>query len=430
MASAAVTGLQWGDEGKGKVSHILSSWADWVVRFQGGNNAGHTVVFDGETYVLHLIPSGILYPGKKCLIGNGVVIDPVALVEEINFLEKRNIKTRGRLFISGNCHLIFPYHRYREAFREKLRTRIGTTKKGIGPAYGDKYARVGIRAVDYAEDSTFGELLERNIRDKELFIKKFIDPKELKKKINAEREKVLPVISDSLTDGSLLLDKVASEGGNILFEGAQGAMLDCDFGTYPFVTSSNPVSGGISPGTGFAPGRIEKVLGVTKAYTTRVGLGPFPTEISGKLAEEIRSIGAEYGATTGRPRRVGWLDMVQLRAAIRINGAESLALTKIDVLDGMEKVKICTAYRIRGKEVREFPLSRLDQKEAEPVYEDLPGWDEKTKGITEFGSLPVNARKFIKRIEELSGSPVSLISMGRSEEETIHMNGDFLRGEK
>ncbi len=425
MPSLSVIGMQWGDEGKGKVSHILSSWADWIVRFQGGNNAGHTVVFDNSQYVLHLVPSGILYPGKKCLIGNGVVIDPAALVEELDFLRKRNIEADGRLFISGNCHLIFPYHKYREAYMEKLKTRVGTTRRGIGPAYGDKYARVGIRFVDYLEDDTFKELLKRNLRGKEVFIKKFTSVTKLKDKIMKEREEILPRLKDFLADGASLLYSEEKRGKNILFEGAQGTMLDCDFGTYPFVTSSNPISGGACVGSGFPPGKIETVLGVTKAYTTRVGLGPFPTEIEGTEAEYLREKGGEYGATTGRPRRVGWLDMVQLKMAIRVNGADKMALTKIDVLDDREEIKICTAYKYRGRKITEFPLSRKMQEEAEPVYEKLPGWNKKTKGVNKVEDLPANAKKFVERIQELSGSKIALISMGRSEEETIHIEKEF-----
>ncbi len=421
MSAIVIVGMQWGDEGKGKVCHFLSNWTDWVVRYQGGNNAGHTVVFDGKKYVLHLIPSGILYPDKKCIIGNGVVIDPVALVEETKFLRDREIEVAGRLFISSNSHLIFPYHQYKEGFREEVKTRIGTTRKGIGPAYEDKYGRVGIRMADYLEDDTFVELLDRNLREKKSFIERYKKPEELKEIILAKREEILPEIKEYVRETSLMLDKELAAGKNIIFEGAQGAMLDCDFGTYPFVTSSNPVSGGACPGSGVAPVCIDKVIGVTKAYTTRVGLGPFPTEIEGDLAHTLREKGGEYGATTGRPRRLGWLDIVQLKLAVRINGARKLALTKIDVLDDVKEIKICTGYSHNGQAVEDFPFSRKVLKEVKPVYETLEGWMAPTGGITDFDKLPENTRKFIRRIEELTSSKIVLVSMGKSKDDTIYI---------
>jgi adenylosuccinate synthase len=426
MPAIAIVGIQWGDEGKGKVTHLLSSWADWIVRYQGGNNAGHTVIFDDKEYVLHLVPSGILYPEKKCVIGNGVVIDPVALVEELNFLRARKIKIAHRLFISLNCHLIFPYHKYMEAFREELKTRIGTTRKGIGPAYGDKYARIGIRAADYLEDDTFRKLLSANLKDKEVFISKFTSTKKLRNEILSARAEVLPTIKKFFTDTSLLINGEFDRGSNILFEGAQGTMLDCDFGTYPFVTSSNPIAGGACVGCGFPPAKLGSVLGVSKAYTTRVGLGLFPTEIKNKLGKDLREKGNEYGATTGRPRRIGWLDIVQLRMAIRVNGAGSIALTKIDVLDGLDEIKICTAYKHKTKTVNEFPSSRKILEQVKPVYEILPGWKEKTRGITSFSDLPRNAQEFVKRIEQLCRAKIVLISMGRARDETIFIEKKFL----
>lgn len=426
MPAIVVVGLQWGDEGKGKVCHLLSSWADWIVRFQGGNNAGHTIVFDDKKYVLHLVPSGILYPGKRCIIGNGVVVDPVALMEEIDFLRKKKIRIKGRLFISLNSHLIFPYHKYMDGYREEMKTRIGTTRRGIGPAYGDKYGRVGIRMADYLEDDVFNELLAQNLKEKEVFFKKFISSKELRKQILDERKEVLPRIRGFLIDASLLLKEEAEKKKNILFEGAQGTMLDCDFGTYPFVTSSNPISGGACVGSGFPPGRISRVLGVSKVYTTRVGLGPFPTQISGSLEEELRRKGEEYGATTGRPRRVGWLDIIQLKLAIRVNGMTHLAVTKIDVLDGMKEIKICTGYKYGRKLITEFPVSRKIQEKVKPVYDILPGWKTKTRGITRFNKLPVNAQKFIRKIEKLCNVKIVLISMGRSRDDTIWIKKDFL----
>ena len=425
MSVIAVVGLQWGDEGKGKVCHLFSGWADWIVRFQGGNNAGHTIVFDNKKYVVHLIPSGILYPRKKCIIGNGVVIDPVALIKEIEFLKTKNVKFQGRLFISLNSHLIFPYHQYIDAYCEEMKTKIGTTRKGIGPAYADKYNRVGIRMADYLEDDTFNELISNNLKEKEVFIRKFKTPAALKKDILRERDKILPKIKNFITDTSLLLDKEFKKGRNILLEGAQGAMLDCDFGTYPYVTSSNPISGGACAGCGIPPRRIDRVIGVLKAYTTRVGLGSFPTEIKGRLLDELREKGDEYGATTGRPRRIGWLDTVQLRMAVRINGVEEAVLTKIDVLDNMSEVKISTGYKYQGRIIREFPFSKKIIEKVSPVYEILPGWRTPTRGITNFKKLPLNAKKFVKRIEELCGVQIILISMGRSRDETIYKRKVF-----
>ncbi len=428
MSAIILVGLQWGDEGKGKVCHLLSSWADWIVRYQGGNNAGHTIVFDDKKYVLHLVPSGILYPGKKCVIGNGVVVDPKALVEEIDFLRKRKVKITDRLFISLNCHLIFPYHQYMDAYREELKAKIGTTKRGIGPSYGDKFGRIGIRMADYLEEDTFRRLLSHNLKEKSVFFKKYKTQAALKNDIIKAREKILPKIRNFITDTSFLLEKEINKGKNLLFEGAQGAMLDCDFGTYPYVTSSNPISGGACIGGGVPPTKIKTVVGVSKAYTTRVGLGPFPTEMKGKLGEEIREKGAEYGATTGRPRRVGWLDIVQLKMAIRVNGATDVALTKIDVLDYLKEVKICVGYRHKGKLIKEFPSSRKILPELIPVYEVMPGWSSPTRGITSFGKLPLNARKFIKRIEELSKIKIMWISMGRARKETIHIKKEYLTG--
>ncbi|MCD6413673.1 MAG: adenylosuccinate synthase [Elusimicrobia bacterium] len=425
MPAIVVVGLQWGDEGKGKIAHFLASWADWVLRFQGGNNAGHTVVFDGKEYVLHLIPGGILYPGKKCLIGNGVVIDPVFLAGEMEFLEKRKIKVKGRLFVSDRAHLIFPYHRHIEAFREALKSRVGTTRRGIGPAYGDKFARVGIRICDWMDGRTFRKLLRQNVREKEVFVREFINPRRLEAKILDDRKKVLPKIRNVVTDSAALINREFNSGKNILFEGAQGTMLDCDFGTYPYVTSSNPVSGGACVGSGLPPTKIDEVLGVAKAYVTRVGLGPFPTEIKGSLGEYLRKKGKEYGATTGRPRRVGWLDIVALKTAVEINGVKFLCLTKIDVLDGLKEVKICKAYKIKGKVIKSFPASRRIMETAKPVYEVLPGWNKPTRGVTSFAALPPNARRFVRAIESFCEVKVVLISMGRSREETIYLSEKF-----
>ncbi|MGD9873901.1 MAG: adenylosuccinate synthase [Kiritimatiellia bacterium] len=425
MPATVLVGLQWGDEGKGKVCHLLSGQMDWIARFQGGHNAGHTIVFDGKKYVLHLVPGGILYPKKKCAIGSGVVVDPVALVEELDLLREKGIKVKGRLFIAPQCHLIFPYHQYMDACREDLKTRIGTTKRGIGPAYGDKAARVGIRMADYLEDDLFRDLLRGNLAEKAPYLKGRTSLRALEKRILADRKRILPRIKDYIADVSLLLANELDRGRHILFEGAQGAMLDCDYGTYPFVTSSSPVSGGACTGCGIAPTRISKIIGITKAYTTRVGLGPFPTEIEGNLADELRAVGSEYGATTGRPRRIGWLDMVQLRMAVRINGASHIALMKMDVLDSMKEIKICTGYRYRGKILGEFPASRTVIEKVTPVYESLPGWQKSTAGISSFAKLPPAARRFVRRVEELSGTKVVLLSLGPARDDTIVLKDWF-----
>lgn len=419
MPATVLVGLQWGDEGKGKICHLLSGQVDWIVRFQGGHNAGHTIVFDGKKYVLHLVPGGILHPDKKCAIGSGVVVDPVALTEELDLLRKWGVRVKGRLFIAPQCHLIFPYHQYMDACREDLKTRIGTTKRGIGPAYGDKAARIGIRMADYLEDDVFPDLLRSNLKEKAPYLKGRISQRALESKILENRKRILPRIRGFVADVSLLLANELDRGRHVLFEGAQGAMLDCDYGTYPFVTSSSPVAGGACTGSGIAPTRISRVIGITKAYTTRVGLGPFPTEIGGELAEEIRRTGSEYGATTGRPRRIGWLDMVQLRMAVRINGASHIALMKMDVLDSLKEIKICTGYCCKGKILREFPASRTVIEKVAPVYETLPGWQKATAGAQSFAELPSAARRFVCRVEELTGTEVVLLSLGPAREDTI-----------
>ncbi len=421
MSTLVIIGTQWGDEGKGKVVHLLSKKADYIVRYQGGNNAGHTVVFDGKEFILHLIPSGILQPGKKCIIANGVVIDPEALVEEIKFLATKKVSVKGRLFISDAAHVLFPYHRYLDMLREtkKGTRKIGTTRKGIGPAYSDKVARVGIRMGDFLEDERFRTLLNMNIKEKESFLKEIVNVNYVKNNILKKYKSLVKQIKKYVLNTELLINKVIDEGKNIIFESAQGTLLDVDFGTYPYVTSSNPTAGGACVGTGVGPTKIDSVLGVVKAYTTRVGEGPFPTELTDNTGTMLRDKGKEFGATTGRPRRCGWFDAVVVRHSVRVNGLDKLALTKIDVLEGIDPIKICVGYKYKNKILREYPNNIDILKNSTPVYIQMPGWNKKAKGIQKFEKLPKNAKLYIKKIEKLVGAKISLISMGRSRDETI-----------
>jgi adenylosuccinate synthase len=414
----AVIGTQWGDEGKGKVVHFLSREADYIVRYQGGNNAGHTVVFDGKEHILHLVPSGIL-ENKKCIIANGVVIDPEALYNEIKFLESKGIKvTKDKLFISDRAHVILPYHKYLDALREKTQ-KIGTTQKGIGPCYADKYSRTGIRICDYLEEDTFYDLVEKNLKEKYPLIKKFISLEELKKQIFDQHKKYAKFIKQFVTDTTNLLIEVIHKKEKVIFESAQGTMLDVEFGTYPYVTSSHPISGGIFIGTGIPPQYITRIVGVAKAYTTRVGEGPFPTEIQSPLQDYIREKGKEYGATTGRPRRCGWFDCVVVRHAIKINGITELVLTKLDCLKGINPLKICIAYKYKNKILYDFPPSRKVQQLVEPVYIEIEGFNEEIRGITRHKNLPKNVKKYVELIEKYCGLKIKMISLGRERDETI-----------
>ncbi|MFB0527214.1 MAG: adenylosuccinate synthase [bacterium] len=428
MAILVVVGTQWGDEGKGKVVHLLSEKADYIIRYQGGNNAGHTVVFNGQEFILHLVPAGILEPGKKCIIGSGVVVDPQALVEEIRFLEGKGIKVKGRLFVSDACHIILPYHRWLDQLRETQRgkRRIGTTRKGIGPAYADKVARVGIRMADFLSPGLFKELLERNLKEKAPLMKKACRLSKLRQEILEKRKKQLPIIKDLVVDSAIMINRIISQASNVILESAQGTLLDVDYGSYPYVTSSNPVAGGACVGIGIGPTQIDRVLGVVKAYTTRVGEGPFPTELSNKIGKLLQERGKEFGATTGRPRRCGWFDASIVRHAVRVNGLRSLALTKLDVLDGIDPLRICVAYRYRGKLIKEFPTGREIFKDCKPVYIEVRGWKEKTRGIQKFDLLPKNAKRYLSKIESLVQAKISIVSMGRSREETIVIDKDLI----
>lgn len=428
MPTLVVVGTQWGDEGKGKVVHLLSEKADYIVRYQGGNNAGHTVVFDGKQFILHLIPSGILEPGKKCIIGNGLVIDPEALVEEIKFLATKGIKVKGRLFISDAAHVILPYHRYLDMLREtqKGKRKIGTTRKGIGPAYADKVARTGIRMSDFLSESIFKSLLDINLKEKDSLLRKIVNVDSVRKEILSRYKPLVRQIKEYITDTELLLNKVVAEDKNVILESAQGTLLDVDFGTYPYVTSSNPIAGGACVGSGLGPTKIDNVLGVVKAYTTRVGEGPFPTELDDDIGRALREKGKEFGATTGRPRRCGWFDALIVRHSVRVNGLDRLALTKIDVLDGINSLKICVGYRYKNKILREYPHSREVIEHCQPIYIQMPGWKQPTRGVQKFDKLPANAKRYIKKIEDLVGAKVAIISMGRSREETIVIDKKLL----
>lgn len=421
MAAVVLLGAQWGDEGKGKVTDFLAEKADLVVRYQGGNNAGHTVVAKGEEFKLHLIPSGILYSDKTCLIGNGVVVDPKVLLEELNYLAERKVKI-GKLRISSNAHIIMPYHRLLDELEEEARgdQKIGTTKRGIGPAYVDKTMRVGIRMIDLLDAEEFAAKLKRNLAVKNnLFVKVYgKDPLDFES-IYQEYLDYAEKLRSFVTDGSLAIDEAIKAGEKVLFEGAQGTLLDLDHGTYPFVTSSHPIAGGACIGAGVGPTQINKVVGVIKAYTTRVGEGPFPTELMDEMGDQIREAGHEFGTTTGRARRCGWFDAVIARYAVRVSGISDFALMKLDVLSGLEKVKICVGYRVNGEVIYEFPQSQKVFNACEPVYEELPGWQEDITGVKSFEDLPANAQAYIQRIEKLTDTKVTLVAVGPGREQTI-----------
>jgi len=426
MGSVVIVGAQWGDEGKGKIVDLLTQYADAVVRFQGGNNAGHTIVLKGEKFVFHLVPSGILYKNKKCIIGNGVVLDPAVLIEEITELKRRGyLKDDSQLMISEETHLILPYHRKIDVAREKG-FKIGTTGRGIGPAYEDKVARCGIRVVDLLDKKLFRRKLEDNLAQKNIYLEQMLKEKpfgfsEIFNEYNGYRAQLVKYVGNA----SLFLQEAIRKGKAVLFEGAQGALLDLDHGTYPYVTSSNTVAGNACAGSGIGPTMIGSVVGVAKAYTTRVGEGPFPTELKDEVGEKIRERGREYGATTGRPRRCGWFDAVVVNHAVRINGIQGITITKLDVLNDFDRLKICTGYRIHGRVVHHFP-SNLDLlKSAEPIYEALEGWKTELRGIRKISDLPRNARRYLRRIEELIRTRIIMVSVGEERHETIVIRHPF-----
>lgn len=422
MAVRIVIGAQWGDEGKGKIVDLLSKGTEYVVRFQGGANAGHTLKFDDKKVVLHLIPSGIFNGDATCIIGNGVVIDPIALVEEINEVKGMGFSLENRFYISQTAHVILPYHKILDKLKERrlAKDAIGTTGRGIGPAYVSKVARIGIRMVDLLDEEVLKSKILQNITDinyalENMYQEPTIDAEVLMKELNVAIDELRPYICNTT---NILHDAIANEEP-ILLEGAQGCLLDIDHGTYPFVTSSSPTSGGACTGSGIPPLAITHALGITKAYCTRVGNGPFPTELEDEMGEELRKKGHEFGATTGRPRRCGWLDLVALKYAVRLNGMNELALTKMDVMDGFSEIKVCTSYKIDGKETSVFPLALHDIEKIEPVYTSLPGWDKDISGMTEWEELPENAKSYIAYIEEYLGVKFTLISTGPKRSETI-----------
>lgn len=430
MANVVIVGTQWGDEGKGKVVDLLTNYADYVVRFQGGNNAGHTLVVEGQKYVFHLIPSGILYENKKCMIGNGVVIDPAVLLDEMDELTEAGLPvTPGRLTISQNAHLIMPYHMLLDGADENAKkdgAKIGTTGRGIGPCYGDKILRNGIKAGDILDESLFREKLQENVDEKNfLLTKKYnrdpISFDDILRQYLGHAEKLAPFIGNV----SVELDKARKAGKHILFEGAQGTQLDIDHGTYPFVTSSNTVSGNACTGSGFGPSHIDEVIGILKAYTTRVGEGPFPSELFDATGEALQKKGGEFGATTGRTRRCGWLDTVVANEAVRLNGVTGLAITKLDVLSGQHSLKTATSYELDGKSYDAMPGNIKTTSKLKPVYEEMPGWQEDITQARSADDLPVKARNYVKRIEELTETPVMLLSVGPDRAETMLLRNPF-----
>ncbi|MDH6128930.1 adenylosuccinate synthase [Kitasatospora sp. GP82] len=424
MPALVLVGAQWGDEGKGKATDLLGGSVDYVVRYQGGNNAGHTVVIGDQKYALHLLPSGILSPNVTPVIGNGVVIDPGVLLSELNGLNERGIDT-SKLLISGNAHLITPYHRTLDKVTERFlgKRRIGTTGRGIGPTYADKINRVGIRVQDLFDESILQQKIEAALHDKNQILVKLYNRRAIPADLVLQEylgyaEKIKPFLADT----TLVLDEALKANKVVLLEGGQGTLLDVDHGTYPFVTSSNPTSGGACTGAGIGPTKIDRVIGILKAYTTRVGSGPFPTELLDADGEALRRIGGERGVTTGRDRRCGWFDAVIARYATRVNGLTDFFLTKLDVLTGWEQIPVCVAYEIDGKRVEELPYNQSDFHHAKPIYETLPGWTEDISKAQTFADLPKNAQAYVRALEEMSGAPISAIGVGPGRTETIQIN--------
>jgi len=421
LSAIVVVGTQWGDEGKGKIVDNLAENADVVVRYQGGNNAGHTVIVNGQEFKLHLLPSGILYKGKTCVVGNGVVIDPGVMLKEIRAMKDKGIDTSG-LKISNRAHVIMPYHRLLDEVEEVARGeyKIGTTKRGIGPCYMDKNARSGIRMVDLMDAEEFSIKLEHQLKAKNNLLQAVyktqgFDFETVKKEYLEYAEELRPYVADT----SVVLNDAIKAGKKVLFEGAQATLLDLDHGTYPYVTSSNPIAGGVCVGAGVGPTKISKTIGVVKAYTTRVGEGPFPTELTDATGDMIRERGREYGTTTGRPRRCGWLDASVVRYAGMVSGLDYLAVTRLDILDGLEKLKICVGYKYKGEIIPGFPASLKVLADVEPVYEELPGWKESTSGIRSYDKLPVNARRYVERLSEVTGVALGIVSVGPERDQTI-----------
>ncbi len=429
MANVVVVGAQWGDEGKGKVVDIYTEFADDVVRYQGGNNAGHTLVVGDEKVVLHLIPSGILHAGKRCIIGNGVVLDPEVFIREIT-----NLKASGKfqddscLLVSESLHLIMPYHKRIDIAREAKSgdNKIGTTGRGIGPTYEDKIGRRGIRLMDLLDREQFARKLKENLAEKNFILEKLLGEKPFTfEEIFDEFNRYAEILKKYCADTTLVLHNDIKAGKKILFEGAQGTLLDVDHGTYPFVTSSSTCAGGACTGSGASPRDIHEIIGISKAYVTRVGSGPFPTELSDATGEKMRQIGQEFGATTGRPRRCGWFDAVVVRFAVRVNGLTGIALTKLDVLSDFDTIKICTGYLLNGEKVQEVPANLDKFDKCQPVYEEMPGWRSDIRGVKNFADLPEKARNYVKRLEQLVGCPMVIVSVGPRRDETIILRNPF-----
>jgi len=422
MANTILVGAQWGDEGKGKIIDVLTTKADVIVRSQGGNNAGHTIVHGGATYILHLIPSGILRRGKVCVIGNGVVVDPIALVAEIEHLRELGVKIGKNLLVSSCAHLVLPYHRSLDEQRElrQGRAKIGTTKRGIGPAYGDKAARTGLRISDLMQPILFAKKLQAKIRENNSILQalgaKPINYREVHESYLAAGEKLRPFVTNTV----VYLHRALEHGKEILFEGAQGTFLDIDHGTYPYVTSSNTTAGGACTGTGVPPHRMDRVVGVMKAYTTRVGEGPLPTE-DRHLSQVLHSLGREFGATTGRARRCGWFDAVASRYATMINGIDELAITNLDGMDEVDLIKICVGYRLNGKRLEVPPCDAVQLDNCEPIYDEMPGWNESTSSAKKLSQLPKAARDYVKRLGQLTGAKATIVSVGPTRAQTIFL---------
>jgi adenylosuccinate synthase len=429
MANVVVVGAQWGDEGKGKVVDIYTEHADDIVRYQGGNNAGHTLVVGSEKIVLHLIPSGILHEGKRCIIGNGVVLDPEVFIKEITKLKASGrIKDDACLLLSESLHVIMPYHKRIDIAREAKSgdKKIGTTGRGIGPCYEDKIGRRGIRLMDLLNEEVFARKLKEFLVEKNFLLENLLNEAPCSfDEILAEYRGYAAVLAKYVADTSLILDKDLKAGKKVLFEGAQGTLLDVDHGTYPFVTSSSTCAGGACTGSGVSPRDIHEIVGISKAYVTRVGSGPFPTELLDATGELLRQVGGEFGATTGRPRRCGWFDTMVIRYAVRVNGLTGIALTKLDVLSDFDTIKVCTGYTYQGKALETLPAALEIFENCQPVYEELPGWRTDITGAKSFADLPENAQKYVRRLEELAGCPIVMVSIGPRRDQTIVLRNPF-----
>ncbi len=429
MANVIIVGAQWGDEGKGKVVDIYTEYAHDVVRYQGGNNAGHTLVVGSEKTILHLIPSGILHEGKRCIIGNGVVLDPQVFLQEIVNLKKKGyLKDENQLVVDGNVHIIMPYHKAIDIARESnsSQRKIGTTGRGIGPTYEDKIGRRGIRLIDLIKPETFTRKLDEILPEKNFLLEKFLGCSPVsREQIQEEYADYGRQLARYLGNASMLVNQSITAGRHLLFEGAQGSLLDVDHGTYPYVTSSSTIAGGACTGAGIGPRFINEVIGISKAYVTRVGEGPFPTELNDGMGERLRQAGQEFGSTTGRPRRTGWFDAVALREAVRINGMTGLAITKLDVLNELESIKICTAYSYRGELLEDFPRDLEVLKECQPVYEEMPGWRSDLSTATTMAQLPAPAATYLRKLEEVTGCPIVLVSVGARRDQTIQVKNPF-----